>query len=262
MEFIRKSLWTLFALLALGCQQTQAMEKEESENILQIPVEMQSRTINAMFFMEKTDKTNFRDIGINLSLVCKNWREIIGKNAKNWLCQYFNIDEKDKDIFWHLFKGKIIYKPDPNSDNGRVDVFISALPNPLEGTFDLSQCGETGKHLSISTGYRKVTKLENANKVEIWFTPRFLVKKEINTTAGHLKAIFPSKWSESAQVGMLVTWGGSNEMERYDYLTTENVNNLSNIKLHENWKKTSGENPVVCFPALVEAAAFQVSLVN
>lgn len=56
MEFIRKSLWTLFALLALGCQQSQTMEKEESENILQIPAEMQSRTINAMFFMEKTDK--------------------------------------------------------------------------------------------------------------------------------------------------------------------------------------------------------------
>lgn len=238
MEFIRKPLWALFVLLALGCQQSQTMEKEESENILQIPAEMQSRTINAMFFMEKTEKTNFRDIGINLSLVCKNWSEIIGKNAKNWVCEYFSIDRKDKDIFWGLFKGKLIYKPDPNNDNGWVDLFISALPNPLEDTFDLSKCGDTGNYLSISTGYRKP---ENANKLEMWFVPRFLVEEKTHGTTSHFKGIFLANRQRAARVGIMWTWGGGLEglSDNLYYLSTEDRDNLSKINLHD-WCGPSG----------------------
>jgi hypothetical protein len=108
--------------------------------------------------------------------------------------------------------------------------------NPLEGTFDLSRCGDTGKYLSISTGYRKGKKPENANKVEIWFAPRFLVEKEINGSASHFKAVFPAKWPTTAPVGMFWTWGGSDDLGWYDYLTSENIENLSKIDLYENYK--------------------------
>ena len=110
------------------------------------------------------------------------------------------------------------------------------LSNPLEGTFDLSQCGYTGNYLSISTGYRKVKKPENADKVEIWFTPRFLVEKEIKTSARHLAAIFPSSWSDSAPVGMLWTYGNWDDTGWYEYLTNESMDNLSKIDLYENWR--------------------------
>lgn len=238
MEFIRKPLWALFVLLALGCQETHTMEEKginKECHILKIPLELQLSTLKEVFFKEKTDETNFRDIGINLSLVCKDWREIIKVNAKRWVCEYFNIDEKDKDIFWCVFKGKLIYNPDPNSDNGRVNLFISAFPNPLEGAFDLSQCGDTGNYLSISTGYRKKKIAENANKVEIWFAPRFLIEKELGTTAGHFKPIM-DKWKQE-QVGMLCTWGGNDNMDLYCYLTTENAVNLSKRNLYEHCQK-------------------------
>ena len=179
----------------------------------------------------KEDFENFIEIVRPLRTVCKDWNSIIDKKFMHKAmvlgCEL---------ICPGFLNGKLIYTP---QDGGKViELLISDLWNPLEGTFDLLQCGDTGEYLSISTGYHKGNRPENDGKVEIWFAPRFLVKKEIDTTAGYLKAIFPSKWSESAQVGMLVTsgWG---MLCMYDYLTTENVDNLSKINLYENWKKAS-----------------------
>lgn len=140
-----------------------------------------------------------------------------------------------EQVYERFLRGKLIYKPDPNNNNGRIELPISALKNPLEGAFDLSQCGDTGNYLSISTGFRKGKKDENANKVEIWFAPRFLVEKELNTTARHLKEIFPSRWDQTAQVGILWSWGGWKNLGWYDYLTTQNMEQLGDNHLHKKW---------------------------
>jgi len=103
--------------------------------------------------------------------------------------------------------------------------------------FDLSRCGDTDKYLSISTGYRKAKKPENANKVEIWFVPRFLIEKELKTTAKHFQAIF-GNWKETAEVGIFWSWGEYDDLSWYDYWTTEYIENLSKINLYENWKKS------------------------
>jgi hypothetical protein len=237
MNILLKSLTITLSLIA-GLQ---AMDDH-------LPLEIEHKILTEAFILEKTKDTNFREIGINLSRVCKNWHTVIKKNAKEWVCEYFNIAEENKDVFWRFFKGKLIYKPNLDNDVGRIDLFISALPTPLEGTFPLSQCkildekgiekGNAGQLLSISTGYRKGKKAENINKMEIWFPLRFLVEKELGTTAGHLKVIFPSEWPGSAEVGMLCTWGGVDNMDWYHYLTTENTVNLSKRNLYENWQKT------------------------
>ena len=57
-----------------------------------------------------------------------------------------------EDIYDRFVSGKLIYKPDPNSDEGKVELRIADLEDPLNGTFDLSRCGNTGEYLNISTG--------------------------------------------------------------------------------------------------------------
>ncbi|HYD90312.1 MAG TPA: F-box protein [Flavobacterium sp.] len=164
---------------------------------------------------------------VSLRLVCKNWRDIVEQNAMK--------ESIKSAIYQRFLKGVLIYRPQVGSDVGRIDLRISALENPLEGTFDLSQCGDTGKYLSISTGYHKEKKPENAGKVEIWFVPKFLIERELNTTAKHFQSIFPTKWHTNAPVGVFWTWGGWDDLSHMDYLVTQNMEALSNGNLYEKW---------------------------
>jgi V8-like Glu-specific endopeptidase len=142
-----------------------------------------------------------------------------------------------EEVYRRFLKGVLVYRPQEGSDAGRIDMPIAALTNPLEGTFDLSRCGDTAQYLSIATGYRKGIKAENKDKVEIWFAPRFLIQRELATTAGHFREI-EGKWAAEAAVGMFWTWGNWDNMEWYDYLVSQNMENLSKINLYENWHKS------------------------
>lgn len=144
----------------------------------------------------------------------------------------------DEEIYQRFLNGRLIYKPNTDNDSDKIEMRIADLTNPLEGTFDLSQCGDMQNHLSISTGYRKGKKPENANKLEIWFVPRFLVKKEINGQAEHLKFIFPDHWPNTVEIGIIWSWGGWDDAGHYDYLTTQNVNLLSTGNLYEKWSQS------------------------
>jgi len=119
-------------------------------------------------------------------------------------------------IYQRFLKGVLIYRPQKGSDVGRVDMPIASLANPLEGTFDLSRCGDIGKYLSISTGYRKEKKAENASKVEIWIVPQFLIKSALGTTAHHLAAV--NKRAHRAEAYILWTRGDWDDLTWYDYL--------------------------------------------
>jgi hypothetical protein len=141
-------------------------------------------------------------------------------------------------IYERFLKGKLIYKPNPNSYKGQAELPISALANPLEGVFDLSKCGDTGQFLSISTGYRKEKKRKNARKVEIWFTPRFLVEKELNTTTGHFKTLIPANWPETAQIGIFWTRGDWDNLDCYDHLTNQNMDALGGNDLYQQWRNS------------------------
>jgi hypothetical protein len=134
----------------------------------------------------------------------------------------------------------LIYKPDANSDKGWIELPIARLTNPLEGVFDLSKCGDTGQYLTINTGYRKSKKAENDSKIEIWFAPRFLVEKEINTTAQHFKEIFPANWPINASIGIFWTLGRWDNLVWHDYLTHQNLDILSNGEnLYKKWESWS-----------------------
>ena len=181
----------------------------------------------------------------HLALVCKDWNRIVNNEnsiikhmiKKSWVQGLYNIiDPQEKEIFELFYKGRLIYRPNEGSDEGMIILPISALRNPLNSSFDLSRCGDTGQYLSIATGYRKVQTPANANKVEIWFTPRFLVDKEMPHLAPnhHMRAIIGSWDAARAPIGIFWTWGGWNatdHMTYCDYLTTESMEQLGTANL-------------------------------
>jgi hypothetical protein len=147
------------------------------------------------------------------------------------------------EAYQKFYNGKLIYRPNKGSDVGKIELRISDLSNPLEGTFDLSRCGDVGKYLSISMGYRKVERVQNANKVEIWFVPRFLIEKEIGINMTAKRFIF-GKWKESAEFGIFWTWGGNGALLSLAYIGAEDMDNLSKINLNEkfSWDRVEGRS--------------------
>ena len=175
-----------------------------------------------------------------------------------------------EDIYERFLKGVLVYRPNEGSDVGKIELPIAALANPLESTFDLSKCGDTGQYLSISTGYRKVQTPANANKVEIWFTPRFLVDKEMPHLAPnhHMRQVIRSWDSARAPIGIFWTWGGWNATDHMmycDYLTTESIEEVGSENLLKKYQK-GARNLGWRFPAMYRpcggVGSFQISFVN
>jgi len=156
-----------------------------------------------------------------------------------------------EDIYRRFLGGKLIYT-DPKS-KAKKELPIRALANPLDGTFDLSGCGDTGQYLSISTGYRKAQKPENASKVEIWLAPWFLIENDLknlkkgvffkSSPAKHLQPIMDNWNGAAAPVGLFWTWGGWSDLGWYEYLTTNSMDVLGSEDLLEKYKKTRHRRP-------------------
>ena len=141
-------------------------------------------------------------------------------------------------VYERFLKGVLVYRPTAGSDVGKIELPIAALANPLDATFDLSNCGDTGHYLSIATGYRKGKQAENANKVEIWLTPRFLIEKDLAHRAGHYAPIMWTWDAQTAPVGLFFNWGGRDDLNYFDYLTTQDYDTLSSENLYEKWRRT------------------------
>ena len=173
-----------------------------------------------------------------------------------------------EEIYERFLKGVLIYRPQEGSDVGKIEMPIVNLANPLEGTFDLSSCGDTGQYLSIATGYRKVQTPANANKVEIWFTPRFLVDKEMPQLAQnhHMRAIGGNWDAARAPIGIFWTWGGWNtagQMAYCDYLTAESMDEIGLENLLKKYqKRRSARGRVACLRAGGVVQKFHISFVN
>ncbi|MCE3231158.1 MAG: hypothetical protein K0R52_1086 [Alphaproteobacteria bacterium] len=158
--------------------------------------------------------------------------------------------------YLRFLNGALIYTP---AQGNKVTLPIAKLANPLEGTFDLSQCGDTGKYLRIATGYRKDVK--NDRKVEIWFTPRFLVESNLKASASHFQPIF-GKWDARNAVGIF--WSRSNDaLKDFDYLTTQTMDELGSENLYDKWRASMWLHRMdVCTLTGVEPRDFHVHFVN
>jgi hypothetical protein len=140
-----------------------------------------------------------------------------------------------EEIYLRFINGKLIYRPLPGNDTGRIDLPIAELANPLMGIFDLSRCGNTGQYLSIATGYKKGQIPANAKKTEIWLVPRFLIENEMCPTVTHFIGIMGG-WQPTAPIGIFWTWGSHTAAaHNFDYLTNQSIGELSNNNLFEKW---------------------------
>lgn len=126
----------------------------------------------------------------------------------------------------------MIYKPNKENDIGRIELPIASLLNPLESTFDLSRCGDAGKYLSISIGYRReATKSANPTKWEVFITPKFLIEGYKTTTAAHYAPICNSSWT--APFAVIQDYGGWTDINWYWYHVTLSDEKLNTKNLYE-----------------------------
>lgn len=154
-----------------------------------------------------------------------------------------------EEIYERFLKGVLIYRPHEESDEGKIEMPIAELANPLEGTFDLSLCGDAGKYLSIATGYRKGKKNENAYKVEVWLTPLFLIENELQGPASHFTGIMGSWDARTAPFGAFFTWGGWNDLGYYDYVTHLSSADLSSNNFYEIWRAAHSASRTIYHPS-------------
>ncbi|MBM3611062.1 MAG: hypothetical protein FJX18_06040 [Alphaproteobacteria bacterium] len=139
--------------------------------------------------------------------------------------------EADYDRF---LNGVLTYKPNKDNDIGLVYLCIRDLVNPLDGTFDLSKCGDTGKYVSIHTGYKTATIPANRYKVEIWLTPKFLVEGNLGGDAAWMRGVM-SQWE--ASYGIVWTWGNNPVVtDSFDYLLAGDVLLNKDKNLYEKWR--------------------------
>lgn len=98
---------------------------------------------------------------------------------------------------------------------GRARFPFSSLPNPLNGSFDLTACGTLRKHFRVSIGYKTQT-LPGDRRTEVWITPRFLVEQNLDGSADYFRWIFNAFTSP---VGLY--WGIANDKCKH-YNTNSN----------------------------------------
>ncbi len=137
-----------------------------------------------------------------------------------------------EDVYRRFYNGRLIYKKGTAQE---VVLPISRLANPLNGIFDLSRCGGRGRYLQIATGYKKNENPVNADKVEIWFAPRFLIEKELDPAIQQFSGIMDSWQEAKAPVGIFWTCGkypiaGNN----FNYLTTKDMDSLETKNLYNS----------------------------
>jgi hypothetical protein len=175
--------------------------------------------------------------------VCKYWKNLCETNNSNnniknaWhegrlahLEKNYSINNScDKEVLKKIYNGKLIYT-DPETEK-TTELLIADLYHPLEGEFKLP--GDAGNYLSIYMGYRKGKNSKNAEKVEIWFAPRFLIAKDLDTTASHFKPIMDNWKPEQAPVGIFFTWGGCDNFDTYYALTCVGTARLHDYSVFE-----------------------------
>jgi V8-like Glu-specific endopeptidase len=134
-----------------------------------------------------------------------------------------------EELYRKFLNGKLVYKPNDDG-TGMVEVPISSLANPLEGTFDLSAFGDTGRYISIHTGYKKGKIAANSSKLEIWACPKFL-----GATAPQFAGIM-SQWESP----IAYFWTrGRHDMaaENFDYLLKTEFCMNNELNCYEKWIK-------------------------
>ncbi len=239
---------------------------EESKEPKIVTMGANGRDIKTRLLIEASKKTR----PSILRLVCKDFRDIIDTGTPDNIgLRYSTIGSVWKQCIhaWYgvlghegtwqtILNGELVYKPNPDSDDGIKRLKISDLPNPFAGSFDLSDCGDAGKYVSISMGLRKGKKDSNKDKSEIWLIPRFLAMQKLEGNASYLKETM-GQWSGETLVAVIFNWW-SNPNDAYaycywaDYATLRKTN-LGVIYMDEKTSPCVGAWGGACGPSVANA---------
>lgn len=188
--------------------QQEALEQKQREIEVQKKLLGEKRRLDEEARKKKTEVIPVRPIGDGI--VIPDW---ITKDA-------------DKSVYRMFLGGALIYK---KRELDEIKMPIAALVNPLEDVFDLSRCGDAGNYLSIRTGYRKgKLTYPNANpgygtnRIEVWFSPRFLIERELSTTAKHFQSIMSSRRASDSPISLFWSWP-TDDLDAMWLLTTRDA---------------------------------------
>ena len=174
----------------------------------------------------------------------------------------YNLTPPEEIIYQRFLRGVLIYKKD-QPDEAKLP--IANLAKPVEGTFDLSGCGETGNYIEVHTGHytedrkkqiredriRRKSRPQpeggnpniNVKHVDIWLSPRFLIEKNLASVT-HFSSIMDHWDRENAPVGLFWTWSEWDNLSWFDYLTSVSMEAMGTdslpVKYEKAWQSPTG----------------------
>lgn len=213
-------------------------ENVEESYFKNSPPEINNKILTQAFISNIEDSNDINSIK-NIKYVCKEWCQIVNDKQnnilKNAIISSFNLCEDEYKNFQRFLNGRLVY----SLQDGQLLLLkkIADLKNPLRDTL------YTSEEVSISTGYRERRQKRNKNKLEIWIAPWFLIKKELTSTATHLKGT--CNWSDQASIGIFWAAGKWDKLGWYDYLIMKDFDSIGNNTLHSKYSSAI-QSPFVC----------------
>lgn len=174
----------------------------------------------------------------NLACVNQETHQIIehAKQVKQplWKVLQGITSVEDEETYQTFLNGKLVYRPTPGSDEGKIELKISDFLNPFKGTFNLSSCDYTSQYLTITTDPSVFFK-RDTDKLNMLIAPHFLIHKYISTTTKPFENIM-AKWKkDTAPVAIFWRCGSDDDLTWFDYLVSSSSSIMSSRNLYENW---------------------------
>jgi hypothetical protein len=182
----------------------------------------------------------------HLTAVCKAWRSDFGLDD-NYTGE---LHHSDMGQFmqrcinrWVMkrFKECIIHYKNPQS-NKVINLYVCDILSNFEytkGTFDLSICGDTGKHLVVTTNIDRFYTVEGENKDKrvILITPRYWVENYCKNASNHPASMILAH-GNADQAPVIIAWrqGNETDLTLVDSLVTQSMKQISaSPNLNLNW---------------------------
>jgi hypothetical protein len=180
---------------------------------------------------------------MRLALLNREWNQIIDDVLQEgnpvWDAWTGVKTPYDEEIYQQFRNMQLIYRPNPYSNKGKIQLSIPMGHNPFKYTFDLSSCGDCDRRMAITNDLERFFTIrgKNENKIVIYFGTHFWINKNIDSLVCPFNTIMTSWEAEQAPIGIFWRFGNCST-DVCDYLTSQPSAELSNVDLHENWQES------------------------
>ncbi|MBA3813807.1 MAG: hypothetical protein H0X26_04865 [Alphaproteobacteria bacterium] len=193
----------------------------------------------------------------HLTSICKSWYHVMRENQGPHGAElhYSTINplhltmnpfmKQCMNTYWEnqFYNGILRYMPTDGGDPVTLK-FSDLIKNEA---FDLSACGDNGKHLVITRSMDRFFKIEEGYiaKTVILITPRYFVEQGIPDSTPQSFTALVAAWDpDVAPVGMLWRLDTVSDLSHVNSLTTVGIGGISSCNLFENWQQSAGSRMV------------------